>query len=110
MCAKRSSGYFGILRGISPFTAKNNAQGSRRNGDLNAVLVLAWGEIRTGGAFTSKGCTRRLLADGVLQDERLEDGGNLLLLASRQPRSRFEELPHLSGRTVAAVPRWLLAD
>ena len=32
-------------------------------------------------------------------DERFQDGGDFLLLASRQPRSGFKQLPHLSGRT-----------
>ena len=44
----------------------------------------------------------RLLAAGVLQDERFQDGGDLLLLAAWKLRSGIEQLPHLPGRRMAA--------
>ena len=64
--------------------------------------------LDTGEAGAGPG--KKLLAAGVLKHERLQDGGNLLLLATWQPRSSIEELPHFSGRAIATFAGCTFAE
>ena len=52
----------------------------------------------------------RLLPGGMLEHERLQDGGDLLLLTAWKPRSGIEKLPHSSGWTIAALAGCTLAE
>ena len=57
-----------------------------------------------GPGWWSSNRWKRLLADGVLGNERLDNGDNLFLMMTRKPRDGFKNLLGLAGRTRAALP------